>query len=270
MFNKIKPIGQPLVRSKSSDIYALGDDKILKLFHQHTPLEDVQSQALISDCVYQLGLPVPEIDVAVVEHADNGRLGLIYQRINGAPLLDQYMNKPHRIAHYSQQMAALHKEIHQHEGPLNVPTQERKLREKISKQNRLPKAQRLSILSMLEELPPGNQLCHGDLHPGNVIMSDTGPVILDWTDATRGNPLSDVARSSLIFSHNGNVTSWLYRICCKYANRCYLRAYRNLVDYDVEEFRCWLLVNAAARIRENIPDNEQDTLVGLIAHGLAA
>lgn len=42
-------------------------------------------------------------------------------------------------------------------------------------------------------------LCHGDLHPGNVILGAAGPVIVDWQRAARARPgsrraLADLAR----------------------------------------------------------------------------
>jgi len=36
-------------------------------------------------------------------------------------------------------------------------------------------------------------LLHRDLHPGNVIRSPAGPVVIDWTNAGAGDPAFDVA-----------------------------------------------------------------------------
>jgi len=33
---------------------------------------------------------------------------------------------------------------------------------------------------------------HGDLHPGNVLGSSTGPVVLDWGDACVAHPFFDL------------------------------------------------------------------------------
>ena len=32
---------------------------------------------------------------------------------------------------------------------------------------------------------PGDGLCHGDIHPGNVIMTADGPRLIDWTFSIR-------------------------------------------------------------------------------------
>ncbi|MFC2013409.1 phosphotransferase family protein [Chloroflexota bacterium] len=49
------------------------------------------------------------------------------------------------------------------------------------------------VLEALEQLPDGSAVCHGDFHPRNIIISSRGPVIIDWANATQGNPLADVA-----------------------------------------------------------------------------
>src|SRR5262249_57658366 len=35
------------------------------------------------------------------------------------------------------------------------------------------------ILALIERLRPGDGLCHGDLHPANVIMTAAGPPLID-------------------------------------------------------------------------------------------
>ena len=47
----------------------------------------------------------------------------------------------------------------------------------------------------LPRLPDGDRLLHFDLHPLNVILSPTGPVVIDWTNACVGGPGVDVARA---------------------------------------------------------------------------
>ena len=49
------------------------------------------------------------------------------------------------------------------------------------------------ILALIERLQPGDGLCHGDLHPGNVIMTAEGPRVVDWTGAVRAPAALDLA-----------------------------------------------------------------------------
>jgi hypothetical protein len=56
------------------------------------------------------------------------------------------------------------------------------------------------VLGLIERLPPGEGLCHGDLHPGDVIMTPGGPRIVDWHGATRAPPGFDLACSHVILA----------------------------------------------------------------------
>src|SRR5437588_451136 len=53
-------------------------------------------------------------------------------------------------------------------------------------------------LGVLEGLPAGDRLCHGDFHPGNLMGTWEAPVVIDWGNASRGEPLADVARTEFL------------------------------------------------------------------------
>ncbi len=41
---------------------------------------------------------------------------------------------------------------------------------------------------------------HLDLHPGNVMLTPAGPVVIDWSNAAAGPPGADVAMAFLIMA----------------------------------------------------------------------
>ncbi|GAA5135607.1 phosphotransferase [Pseudonocardia adelaidensis] len=47
---------------------------------------------------------------------------------------------------------------------------------------------------------PGERLLHLDLHPANVVLTASGPVLIDWTNAADGPPGLDVALSAVILA----------------------------------------------------------------------
>jgi serine/threonine protein kinase len=59
----------------------------------------------------------------------------------------------------------------------------------------------------------GASVVHFDLHPANVIMSRSGPVLIDWTNAHGGEPAQDIAMTWLILETSaGLVGRWLARL----------------------------------------------------------
>jgi Ser/Thr protein kinase RdoA (MazF antagonist) len=51
---------------------------------------------------------------------------------------------------------------------------------------------------ILDGLPAGDRLCHGDFHPGNVLVGADRVSVIDWANATRGVPEADYARTVLL------------------------------------------------------------------------
>jgi aminoglycoside phosphotransferase (APT) family kinase protein len=49
-------------------------------------------------------------------------------------------------------------------------------------------------------LGPGDRVLHMDLHPGNVMLTSRGPVVIDWTSARAGAAGTDVALAYLIIA----------------------------------------------------------------------
>jgi thiamine kinase-like enzyme len=47
-------------------------------------------------------------------------------------------------------------------------------------------------------MPVEQALCHGNMHPANILMASRGWVVVDWFDAAVGCAEADLARSSLL------------------------------------------------------------------------
>ncbi len=118
------------------------------------------------------------------------------------------------------------------------------------------------MLDALTQMPDGEQLCHGDFHPGNVIMTATGPIL-----GSRGNPAADVARSSLLLAHAaslpGIAPARLIELGRSWFDRAYRKEYSKLRSMDLEEISTWRPIVATARLAENIPE-ERDRLLEIV------
>jgi 3-methyladenine DNA glycosylase AlkD len=59
---------------------------------------------------------------------------------------------------------------------------------------------RLRTVPALGTADPAARLLHLDLHPGNVVLTAAGPVVIDWCNATDGPPELDVGMTALIMA----------------------------------------------------------------------
>ena len=94
-------------------------------------------------------------------------------------------------------------DVHTHRAPLLNKLYD-KMKRKIDETG-LDATTRYELHTRLDSTPHHNKVCHGDFNPSNIIMSENGPYILDWSHATQGNASADVARTYLLFWLNGDI-----------------------------------------------------------------
>ncbi len=249
-------------QGRTAEIYVWGDNQILKLFRSGSPLAAVEQETRISQIVHKLGLPVPATG-GMIEV--DGRHGILYERIDGPSMLRQLGAKPWAAISLLHMFADLHVSMHAHT-VREFPSQRQHLTHLIQQASAssLPAEWTAAALTALNQLPDGGRLCHGDYHPDNVLMSPTGPIIIDWSEATCGNPLADVANTSLIFRLGepppGGMSRLLIGPARAVADATYVRRYLKRYPALRAEFAAWHLPIAVARLGAGIPEEQQRLL----------
>ncbi len=252
----------PIARGFTAEIYAWKEGWILKLFNQGISRAAVEHEANKTRIVHATGLPVPAVG-EIIDIKD--RYGMELERVDGISMLDALTQSPWKYTALARQLAELHADMHTRRVS-GLPALSETLDWKISQAEKLPENVRQAALKALQQLPEDDRLCHGDFHPGNILLSRRGPVIIDWIDCSRGRPILDVARSSLLFGA-GNIPSSipgarLLRILQGSFYRIYQRRYFQLNPVNKQEFEQWVPVVAAGRLNEGIYYDE-DRLLGL-------
>lgn len=250
-------LGQPIARGRTADIYAWETGYVLKLFRGGFDLEDIKYEAHLAQIVHASGLPVPRVGDIV--HL-NERYGLIYARVHGPSMLEALQQRPWQFFYYARRLAMCHAQLHaQVAEEIKLPPQRQRLETKIRHALALPPPLQATILSALSTLPGGNRICHGDFHPGNILLTKQGDVIIDWIDATLGNPLADVARSTLLLLGAGvgdHQASNFHKVFIRLFQTIYLHHYFSRCPGGRSEYQRWLPIVAAARLSEDIPEQE--------------
>jgi uncharacterized protein (TIGR02172 family) len=256
----------PLIgEGRTAQIYAWGEQQVLKLFRSECPVDWVDHEYRISRLVADAGVNAPAVgDIIEVEE----RRGILYQRIEGRSMLQILGKRPWLVRQFARQFAEVHAAMHGREAPA-LPAQKEALKRKIIEAPRLSAETKAKILAALDQLPSGNTVCHGDFHPDNILMAAAGPVVIDWTNATRGRPAADVARTILMMRYGapppqfGIFKRVLVDLLRAVFYSSYLRRYLKLHPTSPGELDAWLLPVAAARLTEGIVE-EEDRLVNFV------
>jgi len=246
------PLDKPIALGRTAEVYAWEEGKILKLYREGFSPDDVDYEQRLARIVHASGLPVPAaFDIVEV----NGRRGIVYQRMDGPSMLETINKHPGQLRRSMRQLADLHIEMHTRSVP-ELPSQRERLQRKIQRAQPLPDDLKAAALQALEALPDGDRLCHGDFHPGNILLTASGPIIIDWIDATRGNPVADVARTRLLFTTarlpGFSVLALILRLANRWLLEQYLRGYFASQPNERKVLDAWMPVVAVARMEEGI------------------
>jgi len=96
-------------------------------------------------------------------------------------------------------------------------------------------------------------------------------VLIDWTNATRGDPMADVARTRMMLrlGEAPPGTSFALRALARVGRSLlvtlYLRSYRRARPLDMDAVKRWEMPVAAARLSEGI-EEEVPRLLALLEH----
>lgn len=242
----------PIAQGRTAEIYAWDDLHILKLYRDWCPSNWVEYEARIARAVYQAGVPSPAAG-EIVEV--NGRRGLIYERLEGLSMLQQLNARPWLALKYARRLAELQVQIHR-QSITGLPSYKDRLQDDIRSTPYLGEELRNKALTLLAALPDGQALCHGDFHPGNILITKRGPIVIDWITACAGTPGADVARTSLLLNIGVKAAGDQVSPVAKWVVRFYYRAYRSryeeLSPNTGKQVRRWMPVIAAARLSEDI------------------
>lgn len=258
----------PIAEGRTAEIYAWDERYILKLYRDWCPPDWVEYEARIARLVYEAGIPSPEArEIVEVD----GRRGLIYQRMEGISMVQDLKARPWMLLKHAHSLAELQVHIHE-KSTIGLPSYKDRLRYDIEETPHLTDALRRKVGDLLERLPDGQNICHGDFHPENILITKSGPVVIDWMTACAGSPWADVARTSLILTIGVRAAAkqipLLLQMMVRLYHRRYLWRYRTLRPDTENEMRCWMTLIAAARLNENIIP-EREALIKLVREDFA-
>jgi aminoglycoside phosphotransferase (APT) family kinase protein len=263
---------QLLAEGREAEVFLQDDGTVLKLMRDPAWGERVHREASALRALTAAGVAAPAVYGVVVV---DGRPGLVSERIDGVDLIARMARNPLIVDRVAAALARAHVAMHQVVAPGSLPDLKAEQRVRIERADPLPSEMRGPILTVLDALPPGDRLCHGDLHPGNMLGELRAPVVIDWGDASRGDPMADMVRTSLLLRVGvpppgaPRLIQLLAPVGRGILSRRYVAHYRRLRPIDMTLLARWRLVRAAARLAEGI-EEENPALLRIVRRDLAA
>jgi uncharacterized protein (TIGR02172 family) len=188
-FGKIIGVGN------TATVYEWEEGKVLKLFNQGYPNEAVENEFRNAMAIRDMNFAKPKAYEMI---SCDDREGIIYDSLEGESLLDWVM-RTGDVQECAKYMAELHKAIVQNEIS-NVMNYKDFLKYHIPNAS-LTLDKQKNLLQMIDKLPNGNVLCHGDFHPGNILISGGNTYVIDFMNICHGDFLYDIARTVFLVEY---------------------------------------------------------------------
>ena len=223
--------------------------KAIKLYENTSP-DRVNDEAERQRFAYNMGLPVPA--VYSIRNISDNAVALEMAYVDGQPLFQPGMDKEARKQALLT-LVTLQCQVHQIHAS-GLPKLSDCLMWKIETSKHLNNEYKSALLSLNNRLRnDADNLCHGDFHPLNILFDGTKSWIIDWVDATAGNPLADACRTYII------IKQFLSR-----SAGIYLKMYCQVANQAQADVLAWQPIIAAARLNENMDDQSRAWLLALV------
>lgn len=187
-------IGKIIGTGNTATVYQWGENKVLKLFHKGFPMEAIEREFKNAHLIREMDFAKPKA-YEIILHGQQA--GIVYDKVDGESLLD-WVIRTENIYDCVVYMANLHKKIVKNK-VRDVPNYKDFLKDNIEKvQDSNEKEEALTIL---DNLPEGDNLCHGDFHPGNIFIYKGKTSVIDFMNICHGPLLYDIARTIFLVQY---------------------------------------------------------------------
>jgi aminoglycoside phosphotransferase (APT) family kinase protein len=257
-----------IAEGREAEVYALDHERVLRLLRDGS-----RAQLEGEFAAMQAGSGLQYVPRVFGVTETGGRAGMVMERLDGDDLLTLLGRQPWRMWEMGRLTGEVQARLHDVSLSPELPSVHDRVAAHIERA--VPEHLRAHVRSLLSWLPDGDRACHLDFHPGNIMLTRRGPVVIDWPNARRGDPAADVARSLLILElgelPEGAPAALrvLQRIGRRIVLRSYARAYRRTAGAQPRNMHEWRVVVAADRLADGIP-HERSKLLAIVERSMAA
>lgn len=218
--------GELIGTGRDCDVFEAGSGRVLR---RNRAGESTEAEANLMRHLADHGYPVP-----TVFEADGP--DIVMERLDGPTMLDHLSSRPWAMATNAKVLAELVRQL----GDVPVP----------------------DGLRTIEG--SADVVVHLDLHPDNVVLSDRGPIVIDWTNGAAGPRGLDAANTWLTLAAGTPPGSIVRRWLAAVLRRFFLDRFLRAVDRPLAVSR----LATALALREldpNLTDDEVATMRAVVA-----
>ena len=172
-------------------VYRIDEDTIVKMYRPSVSLEQIEREREFAKTALINGAPCV-IAYDVVKCGDC--YGIVFEMLKSDTLGHAMSKNPDKFEEYVEKYVALAKELHSadiKEGSFtNIKTV---LHNRVPRLAKWCSEEEMQLLdSLIDEMPDGHSIIHGDLHPGNIMIQDGELVLIDMPEVTMGPEIWDL------------------------------------------------------------------------------
>ena len=237
-----------LAEGGQAKIYLFSDDKVLRVPQRKMDYERIEYEFKVYREI-QDRIPVPQVfELLKID----GVPSIVMERVKGMSLAKASSHSLLKMVRLPRVLATLHSRVFRVALGEGLVTCHQKASFCIRNSETLDAPMKDRLLHLLGGLAHGNTLCHGDFHPENILI-DGKATIIDWSAATVGSKLFDIANTYLLmvnlpfFPSMGRARYELNRRITRWIGRGYLKAILKAEEIKPESLWSFFLICAAER-----------------------
>ncbi|QAA32361.1 aminoglycoside phosphotransferase family protein [Clostridium manihotivorum] len=279
-------LGELLGSGGSSEVYAYTEDKIVKLYYEGYLKDNVVWEFEKTKNAGDQGLPAPKV-YEMIEH--DGRYGIVMERIDGTSFMDcmyqfiinfegreitgNEVNQSPEMNYVIKETARLLYNLHCTKADL-MDTMSSSMTRMVENNTYLTSEEKDYVKNMIDALPQGDYVCHGDPNPGNIIKTNDTTRLIDWVSCVNGHPLYDLAEYILMFEYGElppDTPAYIIEFISKNNQSMidiFLNEYSRLSNLDLTNIDAFIIPMLASKLGGGSSERQKEFILKKIRSGL--
>ncbi len=189
-----KAIGQ----GANGTVYRLNEDTIVKVYRNPDSLADIRRERELARTAFVLGIPTA-IPYDVVKVGNS--YGSVFELLNAESFAELIAANPEKLDEYIHTSVEILKKIHSTEvSPGVVPEVKTIVLEWVEYlKDDLPQEQYQKLHRLIDGIPEGRYMLHGDYHIKNMMQQNGEVLLIDMDTLSKGAPIFEFAFNFLTY-----------------------------------------------------------------------